>query len=371
MGLTMRERFFAQMGANPRVPVPNWEFGYWETTLAGWHGQGLTTDVNDASSAYAHFGIEGFHFAPGYYIPGGNLRLCPAFAPRFLGVQDGRELLVDEDGVTYMRFHEGQNTIPHYLDYPVKDRASWEADFKWRLAPDAPGRFPEVDWDAVRQRFADSGNPVCLYLDSYVGYLRNLMGFENFAMLAYDDPELFEEMVETLTQLKEAMLDRLAGKIAIDMVHHWEDICFNTGPIIAPALFREIVVPRMKRVNDRLREEFGCRYFSLDCDGNFLALIEGWLDAGINILMPCEVDAGMDIQQLQARYGERCGFHGGIQKKALLEGPDAIREELTRVLPAVTRGGYLPHLDHACPANVPLANYAYYLRMKREMLGCA
>ncbi len=44
-----------------------------------------------------------------------------------------------------------------------------------------------------------------------------------------------------------------------------------------------------------------------------LALMDGWLDAGVNILMPCEVDAGMDILMLQERYGDRCGFHGGIQ----------------------------------------------------------
>jgi uroporphyrinogen decarboxylase len=86
--------------------------------------------------------------------------------------------------------------------------------------------------------------------------------------------------------------------------------------------------------------------------------------------MPCEVDAGMDILMLQERYGDRCGFHGGIQKKALIEGPASIERELRRVQPAVQRGGYIPHLDHACPANVPLENYVLYLKMKREMLGC-
>lgn len=368
--MKMRDRLFAQMERNPQVPVPNWEFSYWNTTLDEWHQQGLPATVKSTADAYAYFGIEGFHFAPGYYAVGGNLRLCPGFEGKSLGIKDGQEIRTDGDGVTYAQFVEGQNTIPHYLDYPVKGRKEWEELYKPRLDPDTPARWREPDWDAIRRQFDASGNPVCLYLDSYMGYLRNLMGFEAFSMLPYDDPALFEEMVETLTRIKERLLDRLAGKIKVDLVHHWEDICYNAGPIVSPAAFTEIVVPRMKRVNDRLRDEFGCRFVSLDCDGNFLALTEGWIKAGVNILMPCEVDAGMDILMLQERYGDRCGFHGGIQKKALIEGPEAIDKELRRVLPAVRRGGYIPHLDHACPANVTLENYQYYIRMKREILGC-
>ena len=368
--MTMRERFFSQMSANPTLPCPNWEFTYWETTLPAWHQQGLPKEIDTTIKAYRHFGIEGFHFDEGFYIPGGNLRLAPPFESKYLGVEDGVAVHLDGDGVKFARIAEGQSTIPHYLDYPVKSRRDWEERYKPRLNPDTPGRFPDPDWDAVKRSFDASGKPVCLYLDSYIGYLRNLMGFEAFSMLPYDDLDLFEEMVETLTVLKERLLDRLAGKIQVDMVHYWEDICYNAGPIVQPKAFHDIVVPRMKRVNDRLRDEFGCRFFSLDCDGNFLALLDGWLEAGVNILMPCEVDAGMDILMLQERYGDRCGFHGGIQKKALAEGKDAIDRELRRVLPAVRRGGYIPHLDHACPANVPLENYRHYMKMKREILGC-
>ena len=98
--------------------------------------------------------------------------------------------------------------------------------------------------------------------------------------------------------------------------------------------------------------------------------MDGWLEAGVNCVTPCEVDAGMDINRLRQRWGDRCGFHGGIQKKALIESRSAIDTELKRVLPAVKRGRYIPHLDHSCPANVPMENYQYYLRMKKEILGC-
>ena len=360
----------AQMGRNPKVSAPNWEFGYWGNTLAEWWRQGLPKEIDNCVKAYRYFGIEGMHFDEGFYTHWQNLQLAPPFEPRFLGVEEGVAVHVDSDGVKFAQFHDGRSTIPHYLDFPIKSRRDWEERYEPRLDPDTPGRFEEPDWAAIRASFAESGKPVCLYLGSYMGYLRNLMGFEAFAMLPYDDPGLFEDMVETLARLKDRFIDRIRGNIQVDMVHHWEDICYKAGPIVSPAAFREVVVPRMSRINDRLRRELGVRYVSLDCDGNFLALLDGWIDAGVNILMPCEVDAGMDIIMLQERYGDRCGFHGGIQKKALIEGEDAIVKELERVLPAVKRGGYIPHIDHACPVNVSLANYRTYLRLKREILGC-
>ncbi len=368
--MTKREMFFNRMAVPPSGPVPNWEFGLWPTTLPNWHAQGLPKELDTAAKVYKHFGIDSPHFGGGYFLPACALRLCPGFPGESLGVHDGQALYKDGDGVTYAEMVEGDQSIPHYLDYPIKGRKEWEELYKPRLAVDAPGRFPDVDWEAVDREYAASGAPRFLYLDSFMGYIRNLMGFENFAMLAYDDPELLEDMVETLTRIKEAWLDRLSGKTKLDMVHYWEDICYNAGPMINPDVFRDIVVPRIKRVNDRLRQEFDCTYICVDCDGNFEALMEGWIASGVNILMPCEVDAGMDILRLQDTYQDRCGFHGGIQKKALSQGSDAIRAELERVLPAVERGGYIPHLDHGCPANVPLTAYKEYLQLKREVLGC-
>jgi uroporphyrinogen decarboxylase len=368
--MTQREQFLSQMGSSPCGQVPNWEFGFWNTTLSVWHEQGLPREIVTADQAYEGFGIEDPHFGHGFFLPSANLRLAPPFSERSLGFIDGIETRVDGDGVTYAEMAEGQNTIPHYLDYPVKTRADWDARYKPRLDPDTASRWPEMDWDRIRSDYAASGKPVCLYLDSYMGYPRNLMGFEAFAMLAYDDPDLFEDMVETLTRIKHRRIDSLVGRIQVDLVHYWEDICYNAGPMLSPETFRKIVAPRMKGVNDRLRRELGAKFISVDCDGNFSALLDDWVDTGVNVLMPCEVDAGMDVLALQKSHGDRCGFLGGIQKKALIEGPAAIDEELRRVLPAVRRGGYIPHLDHGCPSNVPLANYQHYLRGKRDILGC-
>ena len=71
------------------------------------------------------------------------------------------------------------------------------------------------------------------------------------------------------------------------------------------------------------------------------------------------------------KYGKLCEELDKKREARKVPFVERLYELLRRVLPAVKRGGYIPHLDHGCPANVTLENYKYYIRMKREILGCA
>ena len=57
------------------------------------------------------------------------------------------------------------------------------------------------------------------------------------------------------------------------------------------------------------------------------------------------------------------------QKRALIEGPEAIRREVRRIEPLVRQGGYIPHVDHRVPPDVTYENYVYYLELKRDTFG--
>ena len=46
-----------------------------------------------------------------------------------------------------MLFFKGRRNgfMPEYLRHPVRDRKTWEEDVKWRLDPNAPGRFDGLE----------------------------------------------------------------------------------------------------------------------------------------------------------------------------------------------------------------------------------
>ena len=57
---------------------------------------------------------------------------------------------------------------------------------------------------------------------------------------------------------------------------------------------------------------------------------------------------------------------GGLDKREMAKGRDAIDRMLERILPAMrARGGYIPTCDHGVPEEVPLSDYMY---MRKRML---
>jgi uroporphyrinogen decarboxylase len=51
---------------------------------------------------------------------------------------------------------------------------------------------------------------------------------------------------------------------------------------------------------------------------------------------------------------------GGIDKRELAKDKRAVYEMVAKLPPLIEKGGYVPHVDHAIPHNVPLRNYIYF-----------
>jgi len=60
---------------------------------------------------------------------------------------------------------------------------------------------------------------------------------------------------------------------------------------------------------------------------------------------------------------------GGIDKRALIAGREAIDAELRRKIPLAFEGGYIPTVDHWIPPDVPYDHFMHYWDRKQELLG--
>jgi uroporphyrinogen decarboxylase len=97
--------------------------------------------------------------------------------------------------------------------------------------------------------------------------------------------------------------------------------------------------------------------------------VGNWLEEGVNIMFPLEVGAGADPRAWRKEFGKALRLRGGIAKEPLVRGKAAIDTELDRVRPLLEQGGYIPHLDHLVPPDIPYSNYCYYLERKRKLIG--
>jgi uroporphyrinogen decarboxylase len=201
-----------------------------------------------------------------------------------------------------------------------------------------------------------------------IGRIRDILTFEGLAFAVYDYPEMVEDMVETYCVLVEDSLDQLLPHFQFDVAAGWEDICFKNGPIVSIDFFRDIVVPRYKRINKKLKQ-YGIDIWWTDCDGDVRPLLPYFLESGINCLFPFEVMGCAHPGELLDQYSGELRIMGGFDKIQLGHGRAAIKKYMETLVPYVERGGYIPFCDHRCPPNVNPDDYLYYLELKKAMFG--
>ena len=360
-GMTLRQRWRRTMFFQHVDVLPNMEFGYWEETLTGWHRQGLPPEVTDEASAYAYFGIENWETCWGIDVMG----LRPGFTYEVLSEDaDYRTYRADDGSVQRINRH-GHKSIPQHLSFPISDRSSWES-FRERLRP-GPERLTAT-WPTLAAAYQDRTYPLAIWFGSLIGLPRNWIGFENIAIMVKEEPELLEEIVETLCQLICDSLGRVLPDVEFDFGVGWEDICFNGGPIVGPRFMQDVVRPRYQRIT-RLLARHGCHLAWTDCDGNILPILDSFAGGGINICFPVEVHGGSDPFAIRRRHPDQ-RLQGGFDKMKLRAGRAAIRAEVDRLTPLVRAGGFVPGVDHRVQADVSFDDYRYYLRLKLEVWGC-
>ena len=116
--------------------------------------------------------------------------------------------------------------------------------------------------------------------------------------------------------------------------------------------------------------ERGARLFDQDSDGDMNAVIQAFLEAGVNSMHPMEPAANMDIVKIREQYGTKLAFHGGIDKHVIRRSKEEIVAELEyKIPPMLETGGCVLALDHRIPNGTQLENYRFYVEKVWEMIG--
>jgi len=254
----------------------------------------------------------------------------------------------------------------------VETREDFRRFWTARMQPDLAARIG-ADYAAKLTGLRKREAPLIVVADRWGGFfggLRNMTGVERLCLLFYDDPAFLEEMMDATADFLIAMMDQILDYTDVDVFGFWEDMGFKTGPLLGPELARRYMLPRYRRVIDHLRTR-GVQFFSLDSDGDITKLLPVWVDAGISVLYPFEVQCGMEVNAVRREYGRDLRLWCGIDKRALVIGPEAIDRELRRVQPLVAEGGYIPGLDHSMPPDIPYAHFRYYMERLWDLVNGA
>lgn len=300
----------------------------------------------------------------------------PMFEEAVLENRGDQEVIRDEAGRHLLVFtNRRQGFMPEYIDHPVKDQRSWEEDVQWRLDPASPGRFEYLE--TLRPEALASAAEGYMMSQHLIGgymYLRSLMGPTELMYAFHDMPRVVHDCMRSWLALADEVMARHQRFITLDEVYLAEDICFNHGPLCSPDTMREFLFPYYQQlvanVKSRQIDRSRKLHVQIDTDGRVENVIPLYAEAiGLDAMSPFEVASGNDVVAMGRAYPQLAVF-GGIDKRVLAQGTEAIDRMVDGILPAMRRrGGYIPHCDHSVPEEVSLENYLHYRKRCLELGG--
>lgn len=357
--MTDRQRFNNVMHYEPVDRCFNMEFGYWEENFQQW-SVFLDNDIttNEQADILFNFDVIEDVVAPW---------LSPPFEEKIIEDKGDTVIMINSEGLLAEVNKDHTSSIPHYIKSSIVTPDDWKECKEKRFRRDDPAR--RFDIEQLKKLHPPTRDyPLGVHCGSMIGQVRNLLTFEGLAYATCDYPDMVEDMVETQCVLIEDFLDQVLGHIDFDLATGWEDICFKNGPIVSVDFFKEVVVPRYKRINKKLVAA-GIDIWYTDCDGDVRPILPLMMESGINCLFPFEVNGGGHPGDLMAEYGKELRIMGGVDKVEMAKGPEAIKAYLESLIPWVQRGGYIPFCDHRCPPDVSEENYFYYLDLKEKLFS--
>ena len=76
------------------------------------------------------------------------------------------------------------------------------------------------------------------------------------------------------------------------------DYCFNSGPFLSPAMFREFITPYLAQIIEAIRADGA--YAIKHTDGNIMPILDQLIECRPHALHPLDPMAGVDIKEVKA-----------------------------------------------------------------------
>jgi len=159
------------------------------------------------------------------------------------------------------------------------------------------------------------------------------MGTEAFSIALFEERSLVEEILDRYVDWAIAVARRVCG-MGFDAYVTTDDMAFKTTTFFSPKVFRELVMPRYRRLRDAVTLPW-----IIHSDGNMLPFMDDLVSLGIAGFHPNEKGA-QDPRLTKRRYGDRICVLGNVDLNILgLGAPEEVDREVFELIRDVGPGG--------------------------------
>jgi uroporphyrinogen decarboxylase len=189
-----------------------------------------------------------------------------------------------------------------------------------------------------------------------------LFRMDNYLMILALYPGKANDFSERLCSLHLKSLEKWLTAVGpyIDIILFGDDLGGQTGPLISPQMYRQMIKPYHRVLWHRAKELADVKVM-LHCCGGVRELLDDMIDAGLDAINPVQINAsGMETTQLKSRFGNNLTFWGGgCDTRDIL--PHASPDQVAAHVRAQVRllrpgGGFVFQQVHNILADVPAVN---------------
>ena len=124
------------------------------------------------------------------------------------------------------------------------------------------------------------------------------------------------------------------------------------------------MMPHYRRLYGFLKDR-GVEAVVMDCDGFNYQILDTMYPEVLDGIQPVEIAAHNDPEEMLQRY-PGIFIHGAIDKRELRFSREQARAEVARRYETAWQyGGYIPHVDHGVPPDIPLRNFLYFVELAK------
>lgn len=246
---------------------------------------------------------------------------------------------------------------------PAPDRA-WSAEHEgvisgWEDFEKYP--WPKIDdidysrFEQARGILPDDMGIIGQYGDIYTT-VWELMGFENFAMAVYEQPDLVQALFERVSDLILSMFRAMTSMDWVGAIWYSDDIAYTSGVMVAPDFLRAHFFPLLQKIGawcDSRKIPF-----IYHTDGALWEVFDDIIKSGVTAIHPIEPKS-MNIAEVRQKVKNHLCLCGGIEVDVLARGStDEVRELVRAYLSEIAPGGgYCLGSSNSIPEYVKVENY--------------
>ncbi|MHC4123627.1 MAG: uroporphyrinogen decarboxylase family protein [Planctomycetota bacterium] len=248
-----------------------------------------------------------------------------------------------------------------YIAHPIKAPIKTEEDFEKHQFPDPEAPHVLADLEKFVKK-ADNKTVVNFHHRVTFMWSVYLMGMDDLLMAMALKPDFAHRLFKKVADINIRILQR-AARAGADTILVADDYCANKGPLMSPEMFREFILPHLKRAVDVVHAE-GAKCIK-HCDGYVWPILEDMINAGIDCINPLEPVANMDMAEVKEKYGDRICMMGNIDCSELLchasttEVEEAVRECIRK---GAKGGGLIVSSSNSIHSGVKLENYTAMIK---------